>query len=174
MVKITGDRQVIAKLRTMGPEVEKAVARALFVMGNEVQVEAQLSISKGSVSGKGHKPSRAGTAPNNDTGTLADSIETAVLEPLKVEVSANAPYAAIQEYGGSINHPGGTAYFIGDNGLAVFVPDSSVASIYLPRTKPHVIVLPSRPFMRPALQKLKPNILKAVAAAAKSVTSKKG
>lgn len=157
MARITGARSFMKRLdRLGGPEKDKALLAALFSVGEAVKVEAQISITTGATSAKGqHRPSAPGTPPNNDSGVLANNIISQITGPLRVEVSSNAPYAAIQEYGGTINHPGGTAYFIGENGLAVFVPDSNIASTYLPRTKPHVITLPERPYMRPASQRVR-------------------
>lgn len=100
MVKITGTKAYKAKLAAIrGPEMTKQVGAALFAAGQEIQVEAQLSITNGSVSGKGHVPSLPGEPPNNDTGVLANNIETRQVEPLLAEVSSNAPYAAALEYG---------------------------------------------------------------------------
>ena len=56
--------------------------------------------------------------------------------------------AAIQEFGAHIDHPGGTPYKI-VNGRAVFVSKAEGAG--LPVTKPHPIVIPPRPFMRPTV-----------------------
>jgi HK97 gp10 family phage protein len=98
--KITGAKAFSAKLKALsGPEMTREVGKALFVAGNTIQVEAQLSITNGAVSGKNHVPSKPGQPPNQDTGVLADNIETVLVEPLKVEVSSNAPYAAALEYG---------------------------------------------------------------------------
>lgn len=63
--------------------------------------------------------------------------------------------AAIQEYGAYINHPGGTPYKI-VNGQAVFVSKSSPEAASLPKTKPHPIVIPPRPFMRPTVAEKTP------------------
>lgn len=79
----------------------RRVGGALFAGGQLIQVEAQVSITNGAVSGKGHVPSSPGEPPNQDTGVLANNIETVLVEPLKVEVSSNAPYAAALEYGTS-------------------------------------------------------------------------
>jgi len=57
-------------------QIQKAAKAGLWAGANEVKVEAQLSITRGSVSGTNHKPSKAGTAPNNDTGVLKNNIET--------------------------------------------------------------------------------------------------
>lgn len=84
-----------------GPEMTRRVGQALFVGGQAIQVEAQLSITQGAVSGKGHIASRPGQPPNQDTGVLANNIETVQVAPLRVEVSSNAPYAAHLEFGAS-------------------------------------------------------------------------
>lgn len=100
MVKITGTKAYKAKLAAVrGPTMTKQVGAALFAAGQDIQIEAQLSITNGAVSGKFHVPSRPGEPPNNDTGVLANNIETIQVEPLRVEVSSNAPYAAALEYG---------------------------------------------------------------------------
>ena len=52
------------------------------------------------------------------------------------------------EFGATIWHPGGTAYFINPEGQAVFVSNEAAAGLDLPRTKPHRIVIPERSFIR--------------------------
>jgi hypothetical protein len=64
--------------------------------------------------------------------------------------SMDNDYALIHELGGTINHPGGTPYFLGDDGKAVFVSIKDPRAASLPKTKPHVIVIPPRPYLRPA------------------------
>lgn len=100
MPKITGAKAAAARINALsGPDMTQQVGSALFAAGNLIQVEAQISITEGSVSGKNHVPSTPGQPPNQDTGRLADNIETVQVEPLLVEVSSNAPYAAALEYG---------------------------------------------------------------------------
>lgn len=102
MVKITGEAKVRRRLRGLiSAAAERRVGAALFAGGHLIQTEAQLSITRGAVSGKGHVPSAPGEPPNQDSGVLANNIETAQTGPLKVEVSSNAPYAAVQEFGSS-------------------------------------------------------------------------
>lgn len=60
--------------------------------------------------------------------------------------------AAIQEFGGTFEHPGGTPYKIGADGMATFVAKGSAGSADLPVTKAHDITIPARPFMRPTVQ----------------------
>ena len=155
MVKITGDQRHITRLKgKFSPRKLALIDAKLYEAGQEVQIAAQISITAGAVSGANHKPSKPGTPPNNDTGVLANSIEVNSVGPGKVEVSANAPYAAIQEFGGTINHPGGTPYFVID-GKAIFVSNANADAVLgrnVARTKPHTIVLKERPYMRPALQ----------------------
>lgn len=75
--------------------------------------------------------------------------------------------AAVQENGAVINHPGGTPYKIGPDGRAVFVPKSEGAGLSV--TKPHTIVIPPRPFMRPTATRETPNWLDIMAQGAKQV-----
>jgi len=102
MAKITGAKEHAARLRRMGgPEMVRQVGSALFAGGQSIQVEAQLSITRGAVSGKNHVPSAPGEPPNADTHFLANNIETTLTGPLTVEVSSNAPYSADLELGTS-------------------------------------------------------------------------
>lgn len=99
---LKGAKAHIARLnRLAGPAMERAVGSALFAAGQKIQVEAQLSITRGAVSGKNHVPSKPGQPPNADTHFLANNIETVQKEPLVVEVSSNAPYSAPLEFGTS-------------------------------------------------------------------------
>lgn len=102
MPKISGGKAFSARLKRLtSPEAQRQIGAALFAGGQEIEVEAQISITAGSVSGKGHVPSRPGEPPNQDTGVLANNIETNQVAPLRVEVSSNAPYAAALEFGTS-------------------------------------------------------------------------
>lgn len=99
---MTGRKAHVARLkRISGPTMEREIGRALFAAGEMIQVEAQLSITRGAVSGKNHVPSRPGEPPNQDSGALANNIETIQKSPLVVEVSSNAPYSAPLEFGSS-------------------------------------------------------------------------
>ncbi len=102
MVKAKGVDAYLKRLRRLqGGDVDRVIGQALFVGGNRIQVEAQISITAGAVSGKNHTPSLPGEAPTQDTGVLGNNIETVQKEPLLVEVSSNAPYAADLELGTS-------------------------------------------------------------------------
>jgi HK97 gp10 family phage protein len=102
MARIRGSREHSRRLQRMqGAGPERLIGQALFVGGEMIQVEAQLSITRGAVSGKAHVPSKPGEPPKADTHRLADNIETVQVVPLKVEVSSNAPYSVPLEYGTS-------------------------------------------------------------------------
>jgi HK97 gp10 family phage protein len=102
VVKIRGVAEHKAHLRALaGPEMVQQVGAALLSAGEDLQTTAQLSITEGAVSGKGHVPSAPGEPPKNDTGLLANSIEAVQVAPLRVEVSSNAPYSRALEYGTS-------------------------------------------------------------------------
>lgn len=160
MARMSGVDAHRRRLRALkAPNAAAKITRALFAGGQRVQLLAQVSITAGATSGENHVASAPGSAPNNDTGVLANNIEAAVTGMLKVEVTSNAPYAAIQEFGGTIKHPGGTPYFIGGDGKPRFVSNQGQGAFHnLPKTNPHDITLPERPYMRPAAAKARPVI----------------
>ncbi|MEJ7933495.1 HK97 gp10 family phage protein [Sphingobium sp. AN558] len=100
--RMIGAKAHVGRLRKLaGPDMARYVGKALFAAGELIQVEAQISITAGAVSGKKHVASKPGDAPNADTHLLANNIETVQKELLLVEVSSNAPYAAPLEFGTS-------------------------------------------------------------------------
>jgi len=103
MAKFTGAKAHSARLARMaGSEMNDEVFKALYAAGNRIEVAAELSITAGSVSGKGHVPSQPGEPPNADTRLLDTSIETTGdRAAMKVKVTSNAPYSAALEMGTS-------------------------------------------------------------------------
>ncbi|WP_148276726.1 HK97 gp10 family phage protein [Sphingobium sp. SYK-6] len=89
-----GAKAHVARLRKLAGEATvRRVGKALFAAGELIQVESQIGITSGAVSGKNHTPGPVGGYPNADTHLLADSHETNQIAPLVVEISVNAPYA---------------------------------------------------------------------------------
>ena len=173
MAKVSGLQKHFERLSPR--QIQKAAKAGIWAGANKIKVEAQLSITRGSVSGAGHKPSKAGSAPNNDTGVLKNNIETISTGPLSAEVQSKAPYAVIHEYGGTIKHPGGTPYFINSEGKAVFVSNAGQGAFHgLKKTKPHDIKIPERPYMRPASKKMRPEIVKDMKVIFDAVLRRKG
>lgn len=105
MGSIKGADKHAARLRRMrGPKFARAVNGAVFKEAQDVQVDAQISITTGAVSGANHVASLPGEPPNNDSGVLAGNIEATNPAPLKGETSSNAPYALPLEYGSEANN----------------------------------------------------------------------
>lgn len=172
MAKITGADSVKKRLAGLaGAEKIELVGKALFAGGEMLKAEAQRLITAGSVSGKNHVASAPGQPPHNDTGHLKNGIIVTQIGPLHVRVISTAVYSAIHEFGGSINHPGGTAFFKGKEGDLIFVSNATAERYaakhgrQMPRTKPHIIPMPARPFMGPAARRTKPDIVKLVGSA---------
>lgn len=101
-MSVKGKERVDRILRAMtDPANRRLVEQALFVGASEIAVEAQLSINRGSVSGKGHVPSAPGDPPNRDTGVLSGNIEALQEGPLRAIASSNASYSQPLEFGTS-------------------------------------------------------------------------
>lgn len=100
MAKITGADKVRQRFTRMAAS-RSLTDRALYAAGQMIEIEAELSITRGSISGAGHIPSKPGEAPNADTRLLDTSIDTIVVGPNRVDVVSNAPYSAALEFGTS-------------------------------------------------------------------------
>lgn len=103
MAKIRGHKEHSARLaRLASREMDDAVYRGLYAGGQIIEIEAEISITAGSISGKDHVPSRPGEPPNADTRLLDTSIETTGQRAaMKVRVTSNAPYSRSLEEGTS-------------------------------------------------------------------------
>lgn len=109
--KITGDDELIRKMRALGADMEKALERGVKQTANQVRNTAIRSIQNQTIgtyvtrysqSGKPyqHVASKSGDAPNTDTGALVNSI---AVENKKGEavsfVGSGLDYAKYQELG---------------------------------------------------------------------------
>ena len=102
MSRVTGDARHRARLRMLrSPAARGRSAAALFTGGDEIRVEAKLSITEGAVSGKDHVPSLPGEPPKADTHHLDTNIETTRTGPLAVQVESKAEYGLALEFGTS-------------------------------------------------------------------------
>lgn len=102
MAKVSGAKQHTAHLkRIRGATMTKEIGKAIYVSADALATDAALSITAGSISGKGHIASKPGEPPNADTQVLNRSIEATKTGPLTAETSANAPYATALEFGTS-------------------------------------------------------------------------
>ena len=124
-----------------GPAIIKAAGRVLYVGADMIRAEARRSITTGSVSGMNHIPSSPGQAPNNDTGVLANFIETELVGPLEATVTSS---------GGAQMTDGGE-----------FGPGRSKAGsafTYAAALEFGTSRMAARPYMRPARDKKAPEI----------------
>ena len=151
-IRLKGDRELKIKLAKAEAALSGApLSRALLRAGLTVAAQAQRNVTLG------------GTGLRVRTGRLRSSISAVLTVGSKVSIGTNVVYAPIHEFGGIINHPGGTAYFIGDDGEAVFISNARVAALkagrILPRTRPHQISMPERAYLRPALSAKRAEVL---------------
>ena len=102
MASVTGNKKPQQRLeRLASPRGQQLINQALYLAGQEIELEAERSITAGSISGKGHIPSAPGQPPNADTRRLDSNIVTTVVGRGVVEVTSRAPYSAALEYGTS-------------------------------------------------------------------------
>lgn len=102
MAKVIGADKVSRRLKRMSDAAATRRRMAvLYRAGQRIEIDAELSITAGSISGKDHQPSQPGQAPNADTRLLDTSIETTLEGDRQVHVTSNAPYSAALEFGTS-------------------------------------------------------------------------
>lgn len=81
--------------------------------------------------------------PLINTAQLKNSFTIRKVTSEFVEYGSNLIYAAIHQFGGTINHPGGTPYIVTDRGAIWLKKDGSYpANVRF--TKPHPITIPAR------------------------------
>lgn len=99
---VKGLNKHVKRLQNMR-KAARQVTGALYAAGQDIELDAERSITEGSVSGAGHVPSLPGQPPNRDTGHLDTNIETTVeaQNPPTVHVTSHAEYSAALEYGTS-------------------------------------------------------------------------
>lgn len=91
----------LSRMRRLVYQTGPEIARSLYAAGQNIEIDAEISITAGSVSGKNHVPSKPGEPPNADTRVLDSNIETKLEDTRRprVTVTSHAPYSAPLEYG---------------------------------------------------------------------------
>lgn len=84
-----------------GPPLKKEISAALYVGADDVRARYRRKVTDGSISGANHVPSEPGQPPNNDTGFLISTAETAMVAWNHAQVRVGAPYAVPLEIGNS-------------------------------------------------------------------------
>ncbi len=100
MAKVSGAKRHSDRLRAMAM-ARDVVTKALFAAGKMIEIDAEISITEGSISGEDHVVSRPREPPNADTRFLDTHIETTIPNQSNptIHVTSNAPYSAALEYG---------------------------------------------------------------------------
>ncbi len=166
MINVTmqGDKEFLARLKSMPRKLNDSLFRA--ITGVCISLEAFIKDTQ-----------LSGGVLNVQTGDLRRSINHEVQNNGnqiigEVFSAGNIPYAKIQEYGGTINHPGGTAYYIdSQTQMAVFISNAESLGLGLPRTKAHKINIPEHSYMRSGLAEKTPEIQERISAAIKEATA---
>ncbi len=135
------------KLARTAGEAPERIDKGLLQFGELVRSKAQENVTGGGSSK---------TMLNVRSGLLRSAIHAALIRSGTVAIGipgGTVPYGRIHEYGGTIHHPGGTAYFWSERlGRMVFLSNKAAAGHDFPRTQPHDIPIPARPYLRPALE----------------------
>lgn len=140
---VLGVDETVARFGRMGKAAHDAIYAKVYALALAVENKAKKKVS--------------GEVLNVRTGQLRSNIQSDVQEGEegilgRVYVTRNVPYAAIHEFGGKINHPGGTAYWLDPKvGMMRFVRNDNPLADTLKRTRPHPIPMPERSYMRTSL-----------------------
>lgn len=145
-VTITGGKELVAKFGYLSAEIQAA----LYIKSLELALMLEAYIKTSKLNGQ---------VLNRVTGALSRSLNNKVDKISgggvvgRVFSSGDVKYAGIHEYGGTINHPGGTAYVINPKKahMMMFVSNKT-ATADMARTRPHQIKMPERSFMRSSLR----------------------
>ena len=147
-MQVTGTDAVLARLNEAPAKIRAAAKVSLDAWAKELA--GYIKMTK-----------LSGNPLHRRSGNLSASIvpisqETADTVSGGAGGGRDIPYAKIHEYGGQINHPGGTAYmFI--QGRVQFVSNVvALSKSWLPRTGPHVISIPERSYMLSSLREEAP------------------
>lgn len=149
--EVRGDQAVIAHFRAMPERLRDALRKAIF--DDLIKLQRHIVTQK-----------LAGQVLKRRTGTLAASVTPGpILEDANAIVGTigpNTPYARILEYGGTLKHPGGTAYLVDKDGTHFVSNDTaSRLGLNLPRTRAHDIPIPAHSYMRTGLADMRQTIL---------------
>lgn len=150
-VEIKGDREVLAKIGAMSGAVHASLLKAVTKLSLQLETLVKNKLTN--------------QVLNVRSGDLRRSIFSRVNNEKDyvggdVASSGDVKYAAIHEFGGTIKHPGGTAYLVTQRG-AIFISNAKAAAMKTDpkRTRPHDIPMPERSFLRSSLGDMKGQII---------------
>lgn len=98
---LVGSQRFTAKLDDLSKQSRALIGRVVEDAAERVAADAAISITSGSIQGKGHIRSKPGEPPNAEWGQLHTSIKVEKVDDLHWRVAVYAPYAAHLEFGTS-------------------------------------------------------------------------
>jgi phage gpG-like protein len=160
MISVTVDDSAVrARFSAMPEKIQSRLTRAVTTLAEKLRTHVV-------------KDKLLGQVLNRRSGRLGQSIQEKVESTASsvigtVYSAGDVKYARINEYGGVINHPGGTPFIVTRDYGAMFI--SKIAAEKhggnWPVTKPHQIVMPERSYMRSSLADMKTEIIDQMTAA---------
>jgi phage gpG-like protein len=142
-VTLVGDRELIARLEAMPERVRRALVTKVTMLALKLEAKVKQKLS--------------GEVLNKRSGALRRSIFNEVTETGsgvigKVASSGDVKYAAIHEFGGTINVPEITA-----KGKALaFMRDGKM--VFYKKVAAHTVTMPERSFLRSSLSDMREEI----------------
>jgi phage gpG-like protein len=163
-VNVVGDEFYAAVEQVLEDAMEAGAVRIQSAVQDTMPGEGAKSI-KGPGNRLRHIPSTPGQPPGVRLNRLRPSIAIERTR-LRRRIGTNVKYARIQEFGGTVNNPGGTPYIVTDKG-AVFISKKKADELEadgktVKRTKPSKATLPPRPFMQPGYEAARDPAIKAI------------
>lgn len=155
---VRGDKELAAKFKALAPEVERRLRTKIDAL--TLQLARKVKVEHLSGPTGAHSLSVGKNSATHTAGQLRASVFSEVTSGSsgitgRVGYAADVAYAGIHEFGGTINHPGGTAYFKdAKSGMVRFVSNKTAIAAQLPRTKPHLIHMPERAPLRTAFKEM--------------------
>jgi phage gpG-like protein len=143
-VSLVGDKEVIAKLTAMPNKVKASLERKVTALAYQL-----LAKVKGKLSGEVLKV-RSGLLRDSAFERVlstATSVTGQVVEP------GSVPYAAIHEFGGTINVP----EIVPVKAKALMF-QAGGATVFAARTRAHTVTMPERSYMRSSLADMEQQI----------------
>jgi phage gpG-like protein len=162
MITVEVDTRVItARLNSMPDRLRAAFLKKTYALAEKLKSKVQQNLTNKILNIRSGKLVRSiFEEVKNETNSVSGRV-----------YSSGLKYAKIQEFGGTIRHPGGTAYLINSKTkLAMFISNKEAIAATLPRTKPHNITIPAHRYMGSAFDEMVPEIKTGYEEAAKEGT----
>lgn len=167
-ISVSGDQELVSRFKNLTPEIHAALLRKI----HELTIKLEAHVKTVHLSGPTGPDSLSVRSGNLRSGVFQEVTDNGSSITGMVAAPRDVPYAAIHEFGGVINSPGGTPYFIDSkSGQATFVSKESAMADRLPVTAAHIIHMPERSYLRSSLREMRDEILAGLQDAVREVIS---